>query len=153
MSERFCVAKTRAGPASVAERFPRLTALKSYRRVLRRAEAPHVRSKLSLPPLPIIRHRRRSAPSPQRCTSVVCFVCYKSGKITNLIHFAPSHCNFPSIYTSISPPVSIAMLCLPWLSACSPQTQLFIFGEHSPNPFLFAKFKFIKQNKSIYSIS
>ena len=77
------------------------------------------------------------SPTPhKRCTSVECYVCYKSGKITNLIHFVPSHCNFPSIYTSISPPVSIAMLCLPWLSACSPQTSRFVFGEIlSPNPF------------------
>ena len=86
------------------------------------------------------------SPAPhKRCTSVECSVCYKSGKITNLIHFASSHCNFPSIYTSISPPVSIAVLCLPWLSACSPQTSRLIFGELSPNPFLFAKSKFVEQ--------
>ena len=84
------------------------------------------------------------SPAPhKRRTSVECYFCYKSGKITNLIHFVPSHCNFSSIYTSISPPVSIAMLCLPWLSACSPQTSRLIFGEHSPNPFLFDKSQFI----------
>ena len=84
------------------------------------------------------------SPAPhKRHTSVECYVCYKSGKITNLICFVPSHCNFSSIYTSISPPVSIAVLCLPWRSACSPQTSRFVFGEHSPNPFLFVKFKFI----------
>ena len=88
------------------------------------------------------------SPAPhKRRTSVECSVCYKSGKITNLIHFVPSHCNFSSIYTSISPPVSIAMLCLPWLSACSPQTSLLLFGESiSPNPFLFALFKFPKHS-------
>ena len=54
------------------------------------------------------------SPAPhKRRTSVECSVCYKSGKITNLIHFVPSHCNFSSIYTSISPPVSIAVLCYP----------------------------------------
>ena len=91
------------------------------------------------------------SPAPhKRCTSVECSVCYKSGKITNLIHFVPSHCNFSSIYTSISPPVSIAVLCLPWLSACSPQTPLFIFGESiSPNPFLFALFKFSYHNHTL----
>ena len=85
------------------------------------------------------------SPAPhKRRTSVECSVCYKSGKITNLRHYVPSHCNFSSIYTSISPPVSIAVLCLPWLSACSPQTSLLLFGESvSPNPFLFAKFQFI----------
>ena len=54
------------------------------------------------------------SPAPhKRHTSVVCYGCYKSGKITNLIHCVPSHCNFSSIYTSISPPVSIAVLCYP----------------------------------------
>ena len=128
-------------------------ALKNNRRILRRAEAPLVCSLFSLPPLPFIRHWRRSAPSPQRCTSVECYVYYKSGKITNLIHFVPSHCNFPSIYTSISPPVSIAMLCLPWLSACSPQTSLLLFWESiSPNPFLFAKFQFFQLICQFYPI-
>ena len=85
------------------------------------------------------------SPTPQRCTSVECSVCYKSGKITNLIHFVPSHCNFPSIYTSISLPVSYAVLCLPWLSACSPQTSPLLFGESiSPNPFLLAKSQFVE---------
>ena len=92
------------------------------------------------------------SPTPQRCTSVECSACYKSGKITNLRHFVPSHCNFSSIYTSISPPVSIAMLCLPWLSACSPQTSRFVFGESiSPNPFLFALFKFFAYLLFTYS--
>ena len=85
------------------------------------------------------------SPTPhKRCTSVECSVCYKSGKITNLRHYVPSHCNFSSIYTSISPPVSYATLCLPWLSACSPQTSLLLFGESiSPNPFLFVKSQFV----------
>ena len=87
------------------------------------------------------------SPTPQRYTSVVCSVCYKSEKITNLAHYVLSHCNFSSIYTSISPPVSYATLCLPWLSACSPQTSPFIFGESiSPNPFLSAKLEFENHN-------
>ena len=92
------------------------------------------------------------SPAPhKRCTSVECSGCYKSGKITNLIHFVPSHCNFPSIYTSISPPVSIAVLCLPCLSACSPQTSLLLFGESiSPNPFLFALSQFVEQLITIF---
>ena len=54
-------------------------------------------------------------PHPNAAQCVETLVCYKSVKITNLSHCVPSHCNFSSIYASISPPVSLWLtlaLCL-----------------------------------------
>ena len=46
-------------------------------------------------------------PHPNAAQCVETLVCYKSVKITNLTHYIRSHCNFSSIFASISPPASL----------------------------------------------
>ena len=110
-------------------------ALKNNRRVRRRAEAPLVRSLFSLPPLPFIRHRRRSAPSPLTLHSV-----WNASSATNRGNLKPY--SLRSLARQISSRFSQKYFNLlkPLKYFCSPQTTLLLFGEIlSPNPFLFAK--------------
>ena len=103
-------------------------ALKNNRRILRRAEAPLVCSLFSLPPSPFIRHWRRSTPSPQRCTSVVCCVCYKSRKFETSFVSLIRSTNFFVIFVKIFQPAT------PLKYFYSPQTPLLILGAKPRTP-------------------
>ena len=124
MGRHVCEANVRDSPT--------LRALKNNRRILRRAEAPLVCSLFSLPPLPFIRHWRRSAPSPQRCTSVECYVCYKS-RNSPLAHYIHSPKNSVVISVKIFQPAKALEIFL--LSA---DYAIYIRGK-APNPGNFAK--------------
>ena len=74
-------------------------------------------------------------PHPNAAQCVETLVCYKSVKITNLSHCVPSHCNFSSIYASISPPASLHCVWLT-LAICllSAATAIVIRGNSFPEP-------------------
>ena len=95
MGRHVCEANVRDSPT--------LRALKNNRRILRRAEAPLVCSLFSLPPSPFFCRWQRSTPSPQRCTSVVCYVCYKS-RNSPLAHYIHSPKNSVVISVKIFQP-------------------------------------------------